>query len=133
VKVYSNDSSKPTLDIKIKADVNKQERIFRWDPEIADFGKIVAGGKGELIIGLTNADSAGNNIIIVEKPSDKYIEKFKIDKTKLKPESSTRIDLSTRNDLKPGNYTTSITLEARDSINSRITIPIRFTIVARKT
>lgn len=81
---------------------------------------------------LTNIDTTTSKITIVSEPSSDYIKKTKIKHKKLKSGKTTTIEFELSKKAPIGNFSTSFTIEAENKKNSRMTIPVIGSIVAKK-
>jgi hypothetical protein len=132
VSVTSSDSENPSVTLKIKAQVNAEGQVLSFLPLEADFGDVVPGEKKKIKIELTNDDSTKSKIEIVDWPSSEYIKKTKINKKTLKPGQMAKIELELAKEPPIGAFNASFSIEASDKDGSRITIPIRGSIIAEK-
>jgi len=106
--------------------------MFIITPSEVDFGEIMFGEKKKVSIELINGDSTKSELVIVENPSEEYIKKTKIKNKKLKPGKSTKIEFEVSRKISRGNFNASLTLEAKDKPESRVTIGIKGKIVKEK-
>jgi hypothetical protein len=129
VKVECNDSVNPYLELRFTATINDPLQIIESSPLEVNFKTLPLGAKANMAISLTNLDSTLSKLIIVEQPSQEFI-KVKINKMKLKPKESTKLDLTLSDKISEGPWASSITIEVENKPDSRITIPVLGTISA---
>jgi len=127
IKIECNDPVNPYLDLRFKAVINNPLQILEYSPLQADFQNVRAGTQSKATISLTNVDTTESKLIIVEKPSASFIKTQLKDDT-IKPEATTEIEFILTDNLEPGQFLTSISIEAEKKPGSRITIPIIGTI-----
>jgi hypothetical protein len=112
------------MELRFRAIVNDPKQKLEYSPLAADFETVPVGKKSKAIINLTNSDSTESKLVIVDSPPDDFI-KTNIEKTKLKPEASTKIEFTLSKKAPVGPISSSLTLEAENKPDSRITIPIK--------
>lgn len=117
--------------MKITSTVNNELLKFTCLPLQADFEDVVSGKKSKISLELTNIDTTISEIITVSNPISEYIKKTKIKKRKLKPGQTTKIEFELSKTAPIGNFSTSLTIEAANKKNSRMTIPVIGSIVAK--
>lgn len=127
LKIECNDPVNPYLDLRFKAVINNPLQIMEYSPLQVDFQNVPAGTKGKATINLTNVDTTESKIIIIEKPSVSFI-KTELENNILKPEATTEMIFILADNLEPGPFLTSISIEIENKPGSRITIPITGTI-----
>lgn len=129
--VYSNDSSNPTTSLTIRVKSGFEAAKFEVDPEEADFGNILLGKNEDMKIQLKNTDSTISNLVIIDSPYSDIVKKTKIKKLKLKPGQTTDIQFYLEKIKDLGQFSTTLTIEAEGKPDSRITIPVSGTVVAK--
>ena len=127
IKVECNDSVNPYLDLRFKAVINNPLQILEYSPLQADFKDVPVGKKGKVEMNLTNIDTSESKIKIIEKPASEFI-KTDLKKEELDPGATTQIELTLQDDVEAGTFLSSLTIEAEDKPDSRITIPISGTV-----
>ncbi len=127
IKIECNDSLNPYMDLRFRATINNPLLTLEYEPLQADFKTIPIGATPKITINLTNTDSTESDIVLVDKPSDKFV-KTQLKNDKLKPGETATLEFTLVNNLEAGPYLTSITIEAEGKDNTRITIPILATI-----
>jgi hypothetical protein len=127
IKIETNDKLNPYMEIRFKATINDPLFSLEYMPFEADF-KAVAKGKSETFkISITNKDTTVTNLEIVDKPQESFI-KTELDQESLQPGDSAKLTFILMDDIKPGEYLSSVTLEDKDKKHSRFSIPITVTI-----
>lgn len=129
IRIESTDSSTPTMNISISARTDTADCSLRCNPLMADFNEILIDKKAEMEVDLTNIGTVKAELEIVSEPTDEFVDKYKIKKTKLDPGKDTRIEFELRKDIPPGDFKTALTVQVKDNQESRITIPIQGTVV----
>jgi hypothetical protein len=130
IKVESNDVMNPYLDLRFKATINNPLLLLEYSPLKVDFQNIPARKQGKVTVNVTNIDTTASKLIIVEKPSDRFLISD-LKKDNLKPGGTTELTLTLANDIEPGPFLTSICLEIENKPGSRITIPISGTVAGQ--
>ena len=123
IKVETNDSLNPYLELRFKAVINNPLQILEYSPLKVDFENTPPGTQRQFSIMLTNVDTTESEVVIVEKPDDQFIQ-TQVMKSKLGPDDSTELVFTLSKGLEPGPFITSVSIETKDKPNSRITIPI---------
>ena len=118
--------------LKIKAEVNAPGQNLSYTPLQADFGEVVVGKKRKFTIELTNDDSTKCKINIVDWPCSEFIKKTKLKKDKLKPGKTTKIEFELSKKIPVGRFNTSISLQVEDNPKTRITIPVKGSIITEQ-
>jgi hypothetical protein len=129
IKIECNDSLNPYMELRFSSTINDPLQILETSPLEANFKTIASGVKSKMTINLTNIDSTLTKLVVIEQPSPEFI-KIKFAKMKLKTKESTTIELSLSDNISAGPFASSLTIEAENKPDSRITIPILGTISA---
>lgn len=123
INVETNDKLNPYMDIRFKSTINDPLLTFDFIPFQADFKDVPSGKVGKFKISITNKDSLESNLIIVDKPAESFI-KTKLSKNTLEPGGTATLEFVLSDKIAPGEYLSSISLEAEGKKHSRFTIPI---------
>ena len=132
-KIYSNDSSKPVIELSIKAQTNSPDKILQIDPAGIQTGNILAGKGGKYSMNLSNLDSNSVTLNVINEPSKQYVKSFTIGSPKLTPNQSTTIDLVLQNKIPLGDFLTCLTLEIKNRPDTRVTVPLTGKVVDKLT
>ena len=108
--------------------IDDPKQILRYEPLLANFDSVNVGEKKEITLSLTNTDSTASEIKIIEEP-DKDKIKTQIKSAKLGPGESTKLTFELSKKIEAGPLLSGITLEVKDKLSSRITIPISATVL----
>jgi hypothetical protein len=127
IAVQTNDALNPYMDIRFTANINNPLQNLETNPLEANFQTVPVGKSRTISVKLTNIDSTESKLVIVEKPSGEFI-KTQLAKKKLKPGASTEIKFTLAKNIPAGPFVSSLTIEAQEKADSRITIPILGTI-----
>ncbi len=128
IYIESNDPINPYMKVSFTAVINDPTQVFKIDPLEPDFGGVKIGEKSQIKINLINGDSLDHMVAIVEEPA-KSMMSTTLAGDIIKAGKSMILTM----DLAPQADTTtlhkSVTIEAKDNPDTRITIPIRATII----
>jgi len=127
IKIECNDALSPYLDLRFRATINNPLLTLEYAPLQVDFQTVPVGESKEFAVNITNTDSTESMITLIDVPSENFI-KTELSNDKLKPGQTTVLEFTLANDLVPGPYLTSITVEAEGKHDSRISIPILATV-----
>lgn len=128
ITVETNDALNPYLELRFTATINNPLQSLETAPLEANFKTVLNTKPAVLTLKLKNVDSTRSKIDFVEIPNGNLI-KITPDKITLKPQESVELKLSLSPNMALGPFVSSLTLEAKDKPDSRITIPILGTIV----
>jgi hypothetical protein len=131
IKLETNDKINPYMDIRFKSTINDPLMIFDFTPFQADFKEVPSGLAANFKIIITNNDSTTSKLLIVDKPQENFIQ-ANLSRSEIEPEGTTSLELVLSESIKPGEYLSSITLEAEGKRHSRFTIPISLIITEEK-
>ncbi|MBD3232905.1 MAG: DUF1573 domain-containing protein [candidate division Zixibacteria bacterium] len=121
-----NDPADPRHEVRVILHVDSlNNTLLKYSPIVADFGEVSSGEKAELKLTLTNDDSTASEVVIVSPSLPKYVKETVIAKPKLAPGESTTITMSLHPAIPRGEFLSSLTLEAKDKPNSRISISVK--------
>jgi hypothetical protein len=129
VRVYSNDSSNPTTQLKISARTNDPDIKLQLEPLQPSLGEILQGKEGKLTVELMNTDSTTIRLAMVSEPSKEYVKSYRIADNTLNPEESTAIDFDLNRDIPVGEFSTTMTLEIKGHPDIRFSIPVEGKVV----
>lgn len=129
ITVETNDALNPYMELRITATINNPLQTLETAPLEANFKSVLKGQTAELILKLKNVDSTRSVIKFVESPDPNFI-KISPGKLTLKPQGIAEIKFTLNTaDIDLGPFVSSLTIEAQDKSDSRVTIPIIGTIV----
>ncbi len=124
ILIDTNDPVNPYLRISFSATIEDSLTTLKCEPAVADFGNLDKDKKARLALKITNLDSAPAELAVVDSAPEDVL-KVALEKSKLKAGESTTLDLEIMADLDPGEFASSLTLEAAGHEKGRITIPIK--------
>lgn len=128
ILIDCNDPINPYLKISFKARINDTLATIQTTPPVADFGSFSGKSGEKLLLDLANRSPDQMNLdILVKPPADILSASFK--NKSLAAGNSTILELELKTDLGPGPFVSSLTLQAEGMTDSRITIPIKGTVV----
>ena len=121
----------PLSELVITAESDNPAMILEVNPFGLDFDKVVLGQSQTGKFEIKNIDSTAVELTIVSPPSDSYVKSFTVKPLKLKPGQVIPVELILRDDIPPGPFSTSLTLDVKGKIGSRVTIPITGEVVEK--
>lgn len=112
------------MELTIHAQTNNPYIILEADPKTIDFGEILIGSAGKKSIEVKNLETLDARLKVVSEPYNEYVSSYTIDEYELNTGQSTIVEVSLRDDIPPGEFITSISLESNDNPETRVSIPI---------
>lgn len=128
ILIDTNDPVNPYLKISFSARIDDSLTTIMSEPRVADFGSFEKDAKSKLTLKIVNLDSEPADLAVVESAPQEVLG-VSLANDKLLAGESTTLDLQITADLDPGEFVSSLTLEARGRENGRITIPIKGTVI----
>ncbi len=128
ILIDSNDPIRPYLKISFKARINDTLATIQSSPHVADFKIFKGSDKAKFTLNIINRGSDPVDLIILDKPPDDILRASFKDNS-LASGDSTILELEVMTELSPGPFVSSLTLEAEGIPDSRMTIPIKGTVV----
>lgn len=114
----------PTSELTISAESNDPKLILQISPFDLKLDSLLIGKSENTQIEIKNLDSTTVNLEVVSQPSTAYVKDFKIKSLTLKPNQAVPVDIVLRDNIPPGPFTTSLTLDVKGKEGTRVTIPI---------
>lgn len=128
ILIDCNDPISPYLKISFKARINDTLATIQSNPPVADFGSFSGNSGEKLRLDIANRGPDQMNLVtLAGPPADILNASFK--NKSLAASNSTILELELKTDLDPGPFVSSLTLQAEGMTDSRITIPIKGTVV----
>ena len=124
ILIDTNDPVNPYLKISFTARIDDSLTTIRSEPPVADFGSFGNGKKARLALKITNLDSAPAELAVIDSAPEEILG-VSLGKKKLQGGESTTLNLEIKTELDPGEFASSLTIEAEGKENGRITIPIK--------
>lgn len=128
ILIDCNDPINPYLKLSIKARINDTLATIQSNPQVADFGEFKGSEKAELSLDIANRGENPINLFTPNRPPDDIL-RVSFENNALAPGNSTIMKLELMTELSPGPFISSLTLEAEGSPESRISVPIKGTVV----
>lgn len=128
ILIDSNDPISPYLKISFKARIDDTLATIQSNPQVADFEIFKGSDKAKFALNITNRGSDLINLVILDKPPDDIL-RVSFKDNSLVSGDSTILELELMAELSPGPFVSSLTLEGEGMPDSRITIPIKGTVV----
>jgi len=128
IYVNSTDPINPYLRISFSATINDPAQLITTTPFEVDFGQVIVGEVKSMKAILTNTDLSQMELVLIDEPSKPSIT-ANISRSKIGPndKSELTIILAPQNQL--GEFSKSISLEAKNRPETRITIPIKGNVI----
>jgi len=128
VNVDCNDPVNPYYKITFDAFVDNPDQKIISDPLVADFGEFKNGKNAQITLTIMNKDSSSVDLLVVNKPPDNILI-TSFGKNRLSSEESTTFNLEITAELEPGPFASTVTLEAKGRPESRMSVPIKGTVI----
>jgi hypothetical protein len=128
ILIDTNDPVNPYLRISFSATIGDSLATIKSEPSVADFGSFSKDKNTKLELKITNLDTAPAELSVIDSPPPDVLA-VSLGKKKLKAGESTTLGLEIAPGLDPGEFASSLTLEAAGGEKGRITIPVKGIVV----
>jgi hypothetical protein len=128
VNIDCNDPINPYLKLTFTTEVDNPLLPIVSQPVSADFGEFKSGEKQEVRLQIKNNNNSDIDLLIVDKPPDPIMTAL-LDKTALPVGDSAELVLEIQSEIEPGPFASTVTIEAEGLSGTRISIPIKGTVL----
>jgi hypothetical protein len=128
INIECSDPINPYMRISFRATINDPRQILIPIPNTADFGNVLKGEAKTVKVELQNSSDQDFDLITLSIPEEDIIS-IHSNKTALNAGETTELEFSLSDDTDAGPIFSSVTIEAEGKPGTRISIPIKGTIV----
>lgn len=105
--------------------------MLKTDPAAFDFGEVLLGSSPDKSIEIKNIETQMAELAVVSEPLEEYVASYDVMHSSLGAGQATTINIKLRDDIPPGEFSTSISIQVRDNPENRISIPIQGNVVEK--
>lgn len=124
VNVDCNDPINPYYKLSFDAIVDNPDRLIVTSPQIADFGNFKELREATAQLKIANSSANPVTLTVVYKPPRDLLG-VSFGKSNLAPGDSTTMTIRLQNEIDPGRFSSTITIEPRDHPDWRISVPVQ--------